>query len=106
MLPKSTKPLKSVKGVVISDYQSFLEKVWLDNLKSKYSVVVNQELLMLVKNKKINLELLHNIPIEEVNKTFDSLFAKTVQKLGASEDVYFGWNNNIYNTELKPHDEE
>ena len=36
------KPLNKCRGLVISDYQSFIEKEWVDGLKNKYTVTVNQ----------------------------------------------------------------
>ena len=35
----------NIKGVVISDYQNHLEKVWIEELKSKYSIVINNKVL-------------------------------------------------------------
>jgi peptidyl-prolyl cis-trans isomerase SurA len=39
------KALKDIKGIVISDYQNYLEKNWIAELREKYPVVVNQKLL-------------------------------------------------------------
>lgn len=39
------KDLKSAKGLVISDYQNFLEQEWLKELKSAYPVTVNKEVM-------------------------------------------------------------
>lgn len=39
------KTFEEAKGKVISDYQEFLEKQWLEDLKLKYSVDVNQAVL-------------------------------------------------------------
>lgn len=39
------RPLSECRGQVISDYQLFLEKEWLDSLHQKYKVTVNQEVL-------------------------------------------------------------
>jgi len=33
------------KGLVINDYQDILEKAWIERLKTKYPVVVNQKVL-------------------------------------------------------------
>ncbi len=35
----------NIKGIIISDYQDHLEKVWLKELKSKHSIIINQKLL-------------------------------------------------------------
>ena len=39
------KALKETKGLVISDYQSQLEEEWLELLRKKYPVIVNDSLL-------------------------------------------------------------
>ena len=44
-LPVMTKELSEIKGAVISDYQAFLEESWLKELKEKYPVKVNYEVL-------------------------------------------------------------
>ncbi len=43
IIPKSPKTLDEAKGYVIADYQEYLEKKWLDNLKKEYKVVVNKQ---------------------------------------------------------------
>ncbi|HSZ71752.1 MAG TPA: peptidylprolyl isomerase [Cytophagaceae bacterium] len=44
------KELEECKGIVISDYQNYLEKKWLDELKTKYPVNINEaELNKMVK---------------------------------------------------------
>ncbi|WP_137089059.1 peptidylprolyl isomerase [Mangrovivirga cuniculi] len=45
------KPLSKVRGEVVSRYQKNLEEQWLDNLKEKYEVIVNEELLQSVINE-------------------------------------------------------
>jgi peptidyl-prolyl cis-trans isomerase SurA len=37
------KSLKEAKGYVVSDYQEYLEKKWLADLRNKYPIVVNQQ---------------------------------------------------------------
>lgn len=44
-LPAQPCELSDVKGLVISDYQNFLEKQWVDELRKKYEVVVDQKVL-------------------------------------------------------------
>lgn len=44
-LPVMPKELSEIKGAVISDYQAFLEESWLKELKEKYPVKVNYEVL-------------------------------------------------------------
>lgn len=36
------KKLEDIRGIVISDYQNYLEKIWIDELKGKYPVTVNE----------------------------------------------------------------
>ena len=45
VIPPTPKKLNEIKGQVISDYQDFLEKNWLKELKGKYKVTVNAMLL-------------------------------------------------------------
>ena len=45
IIPDENKELFEVKGKVISDYQDFLEKQWITQLKRKYNVVVNYTVL-------------------------------------------------------------
>ena len=37
------KTIREAKGLITSDYQNFLEKEWIKELKAKYPVVVNEE---------------------------------------------------------------
>ena len=45
LIPPQQKELSETKGKVISDYQDFLEKQWLDELKEKYQVRANAQVL-------------------------------------------------------------
>lgn len=45
VLPAQPKKLEECRGLVTSDYQSLLEKQWIENLKMRYTVEVNQEVL-------------------------------------------------------------
>jgi len=49
VLVSEPKGLDEIKGLITSDYQNHLEKEWVKALKSKYKVVVNKEVLKLVK---------------------------------------------------------
>ena len=51
VLPKKIKTFEDAKGLVISDYQTFKEENWINQLKEKYKVVVNQKALNKVKNQ-------------------------------------------------------
>lgn len=37
------KTLKEAKGYIVSDYQEYLEKTWLEQLRKKYPIVVNEQ---------------------------------------------------------------
>lgn len=49
IVPPTPKTLQEARGVITSDYQAQLEKEWVDSLKKKYPVVVNRDVLKLVK---------------------------------------------------------
>jgi peptidyl-prolyl cis-trans isomerase SurA len=51
VLPKQLKDYDEVKGLVISDYQTQKENLWLETLREKYKVVVNTAVLKKVKAK-------------------------------------------------------
>ena len=42
---KESKKLSETKGKVIADYQNHLEKIWISDLKSKYSISINKDVL-------------------------------------------------------------
>lgn len=45
VLAKGPESYTDVRGLVISDYQNFLEESWIKSLRAKYKVVVNKEVL-------------------------------------------------------------
>ncbi len=45
LLPPMPKTLQEARGLITSDYQNFLEQQWLDELRDKYEVVVNEDVL-------------------------------------------------------------
>lgn len=49
IIPPSAKAFEEVQGQVTADYQNFLDKQWIDTLRAKYTVVVNQDVLKQVK---------------------------------------------------------
>ncbi len=49
MLKNTPEDYTDVRGLVTADYQEFLEKNWIKELRAKYPVKVNQEVLMTVK---------------------------------------------------------
>jgi peptidyl-prolyl cis-trans isomerase SurA len=42
VLEPQNKRLEEVRGVVISDYQKYLESNWIEQLKKDYPVVINE----------------------------------------------------------------
>lgn len=48
-LPASVKELDETKGQVISDYQQFLEKQWVEEMKAKSTITINEGVLDKVK---------------------------------------------------------
>lgn len=52
MLKKGPEEYADVKGLVTADYQEELEKQWVAELRKKYNVVVNTEVLKTVNQKK------------------------------------------------------
>ena len=50
-LPVANKKLEECEGLVVSAYQNYLEKDWIENLKKNHSMTVNYETLYSIKNK-------------------------------------------------------
>jgi len=48
-LKPEPKTLKEARGIITSDYQNYLENEWIKELKGKYEVVVNPEVLSTIK---------------------------------------------------------
>lgn len=44
-IPAGIRPLSEIRGIVTSDYQKHLEKLWIEELKDKYEVRVNRDVL-------------------------------------------------------------
>lgn len=51
VLPKESKTFDDAKGQIMSDYQTYKEENWLNDLKAKYPVVVNDQILEKVKSQ-------------------------------------------------------
>ncbi|OFX86781.1 MAG: hypothetical protein A2W99_06880 [Bacteroidetes bacterium GWF2_33_16] len=49
LIPKQQKTLDEAKGQVISDYQTFIESEWTNELRNKYKVEINQSILSKIK---------------------------------------------------------
>jgi peptidyl-prolyl cis-trans isomerase SurA len=43
VIPITDKKLSETKGAAVTDYQNYLETTWLDSLRKKYKVVINEE---------------------------------------------------------------
>ncbi len=50
ILKKGPETYKDVRGPVTADYQNYLEEVWVNKLRSKYPVDINQDVLKTVNN--------------------------------------------------------
>lgn len=48
IVPPEPKSLKEAKGIITSDYQTYLEKEWIKELRAKYPVQVNEETVRLL----------------------------------------------------------
>lgn len=45
IIPEGPRPLKEIRGLVTSDYQKYLETEWITELKDKYEVHVNEDVM-------------------------------------------------------------
>lgn len=54
VLPQEQKTLEEAKGSVISDYQNYKEENWLKDLRGKYKIEVNQDMLEKIKSQLKN----------------------------------------------------
>ena len=48
LLKKGPEEYQDVRALVVADYQEELEKAWVEDLRKRYSVVVNKEVLQTV----------------------------------------------------------
>jgi peptidyl-prolyl cis-trans isomerase SurA len=49
VLKPEPKTLEEARGIITADYQNFLEQEWIKELKAKYPVVINEEILATLK---------------------------------------------------------
>ena len=49
LLTKGPEDYTDIRGLVITDYQNYLEQKWLEELNSKYSVVIDQDVVQTIK---------------------------------------------------------
>ncbi len=52
VIPPAQKELKEARGLVTADYQNYLEKEWVKQLKEKYTVKINEEVLQALKQSQ------------------------------------------------------
>ncbi len=53
VLPAQTKKLNTARGLYTADYQSFLEKQWIQKLRNKYSIEINEEVLEKIRQESL-----------------------------------------------------
>jgi peptidyl-prolyl cis-trans isomerase SurA len=49
VIPPEGKTLNEARGLITNDYQNFLEKIWVEYLRNKYTVLVNKDILSHIK---------------------------------------------------------
>lgn len=49
VLPPDIKTLGEARGLITNDYQNYLEKIWVESLRNKYTVKVNKDILSRIK---------------------------------------------------------
>lgn len=103
ILPPQTKSLNEIRGLVISDYQETLQSQWVNELKAKYAVKVNTEVLALLKTDRLHelQEIVETEKIPTFTGVFKHAFRNALKNLGSSKSIKFQWNGKFYTTELK-----
>lgn len=109
VIEPEAKKLNEAKGLITSDYQDYLENLWLSSLKNKFDVSVNYQVFDLLKNNK--LSQINNSEVEVVKSekniipvytgNFSLAFSNAVKDLGASKSTLFEWGGGLYTTEIK-----
>lgn len=51
-IPSQSKKLNEIRGLVIADYQNYLERQWIEELRAKYDYSVNRDALKYLINKE------------------------------------------------------
>jgi peptidyl-prolyl cis-trans isomerase SurA len=49
IVPPQAKEFEEAAGLITSDYQNFLDKQWIEELRSKYEIIINQDILSSLK---------------------------------------------------------
>ena len=102
IVPPQVKALEEAKGIITSDYQDFLEKKWMAELKAKFDVKINQYVLGLVKTDRLDeLDVVEEVQTPVYKGDFNKAFRNALNTLGSSKDLIFEWYGNFYTTELK-----
>ena len=52
ILPPQTKELNDARGLYTADYQTYLEKLWIDKLRAKHSININEAVLNEIKKEE------------------------------------------------------
>lgn len=52
ILPPQTKVLSDARGLYTADYQTYLEKLWIDDLRAKYTIKVNEEVFNRIREQE------------------------------------------------------
>jgi peptidyl-prolyl cis-trans isomerase SurA len=52
ILPPQMKKLSDARGLYTADYQAYLEKLWVNNLREKYPVDINEQVLSKIKEQE------------------------------------------------------
>ena len=56
ILKPEVKKLEEIRGLITADYQNYLEEKWIEELKNKYKVVINNKLLNKIADKYKNIK--------------------------------------------------
>lgn len=51
IVPPEPKKLENIRGTILGDYQNHVEEQWIQKLKEKYTIQINQELLNEIRNQ-------------------------------------------------------
>jgi peptidyl-prolyl cis-trans isomerase SurA len=100
--PPSPKLLKEAKGLITSNYQDFLEEIWLEDLRNKYEVNINNELWNILISGRLEELNSKKDPLESIDSmSFTNAFYLAKQILGVSINTTFEWRGAMYSTEQK-----
>jgi peptidyl-prolyl cis-trans isomerase SurA len=102
IFPPSPKLLKEAKGLITSNYQDFLEEIWLEDLRNKYEVNINNELWNILISGRLEELNSKKDPLESIDSmSFTNAFYLAKRILGVSINTTFEWRGAMYSTEQK-----